>query len=200
MQRFKFKDFIKSRKGNVWDSEMDWLWRRDASYQKETQKSAFFLTKKLKETFNYKAIARKELKALLRGGVPPELRGDVWWRLSGAEQKRDPSSPEYEAYSVLSSPKRLLALKNTTIAHDIEKDLNRTFPERQAYMHNFEGFIEMLRRVLSTYALRNPKIGYCQSMNYLCALLLFHMNEEKAYWTFCALVENIMPANYYEVM
>lgn len=55
-----------------------------------------------------------------------------------------------------------------------------------------------LRKVLRAYALRNPKVGYCQSMNFLCAMLLFHMNEERAFWVFAALLEDILPSDYYD--
>ena len=55
-----------------------------------------------------------------------------------------------------------------------------------------------LRRLLRAYALRAPAVGYCQSMNFLSALLLLHMQEEKSFWTLAAIVEDILPHSYYE--
>ena len=66
---------------------MEWLWKTESSETKAFQ-DKFFFQKKFKEIFDTKTIARKELKALLRAGVPPELRGDVWFRLSGANIKK----------------------------------------------------------------------------------------------------------------
>ena len=35
-------------------------------------------------------------------------------------------------------------------------------------------------------------------MNYICGLLLLHCNEEKAYWLFVTLLEDIIPSNYFD--
>ena len=39
-----------------------------------------------------------------------------------------------------------------------------------------------LRRVLRAFALHSPRIGYCQSLNFLTGLLLLFLPEEKAFW------------------
>eukprot|EP01048_Picozoa_sp_COSAG05_P017392 COSAG05_NODE_2361_length_3178_cov_23.311465_4_plen_98_part_01 len=39
-----------------------------------------------------------------------------------------------------------------------------------------------LRRVLLAYSLRNATVGYCQSMNFIAALLLIHVPEAEAFW------------------
>jgi hypothetical protein len=61
---------------------------------------------------------------------------------------------------------------------------------------NEEG-ISSLRNVLKAYASRNPELGYCQSMNFVVMMLLFHMTEEMAFWTLAALIEDILPPDYY---
>ncbi len=58
--------------------------------------------------------------------------------------------------------------------------------------------VNSLRKVLRAYALRNEKVGYCQSMNFICALLLFHLSEERAFWVMAAVIEDILPWDYYE--
>jgi len=55
-------------------------------------------------------------------------------------------------------------------AVEIEKDLRRTFPGHTLF-ESEEGK-SMLRRILLAYALRNPSVGYCQSMNVLAAFIL----------------------------
>ena len=52
----------------------------------------------------------------------------------------------------------------------VEKDINRTFPERPAFQT--EAARNRLRRVLGAYALRNT---YCQGMSYVAALMLQHL-------------------------
>eukprot|EP01034_Spumella_vulgaris_P024585 gene24585-30951_t len=86
-------------------------------------------------------------------------------------------------------------LHDTQIGNDIEKDLLRTFPER--IKEENVTLVDSLRRVLLAYALRNPSVGYCQSMNYICALLLFHLSEEQAFWLMATLLEDLLPNNYY---
>lgn len=120
------------------------------------------------------------------------MRGKVWWACSGANDKISAALPE-EQYKVLIT--QTDAMTGTSIANDIEKDLMRTFPERINAGNTIT--VDSLRRVLRAYALRNPEVGYCQSMNYLCALLLFHMSEEQSFWVLAALIEDILPANYY---
>lgn len=49
-----------------------------------------------------------------------------------------------------------------------------------------------LGRVLVAFSVHKPKIGYCQSMNYIAALLLIILerNEEKAFWLLVSLIDD----------
>lgn len=136
-------------------------------------------------------LLSRQFDGLLRAGIPPHLRGQVWWMCSGAEEKRSTSS---ESYAKLID--RLPTL-NKCIAMDIEKDLPRTFPQQQQHSADASDscsrHISELRRVLQAYSLRNPQIGYCQSMNFLAAVLLHHMEEEEAFWVLVAMVEELIP-------
>ena len=70
------------------------------------------------------------------------------------------------------------------------QDLPRTFPQN-IWTSSGEG-TEALRRVLLAFSVHNPAIGYCQSMNYITAMLLLVLakDEESAFWVLVALLDN----------
>lgn len=45
--------------------------------------------------------------------------------------------------------------------------------------------------------LRQTKTAYCQSLNYIVALLLLFYTEEQAFWMLVIIMEDILPANFY---
>ena len=77
----------------------------------------------------------------------------------------------------------------------IEKDLDRTFPGH-IYFETTEG-TQALRNVLRAYAVSNPEVGYCQSMNYIAAVILLATDtrskerEESAFWLFAHVEKNL---------
>jgi hypothetical protein len=185
MQRANWASFLRNKK-DIWSEK--WLW----DGKQRAEMASNHLKKKFMQVFSSKMKTQKQVKYLVRSGVPPELRGQVWWACSGAAEKRM-AAPADQQYTVLLT--RLSELDSTHIANDIEKDLLRTFPERINSSNTRT--IDALRRCLRAYALRNTEVGYCQSMNYICALLLLHMSEEQAFWVFACMVEDILPPAYY---
>jgi hypothetical protein len=50
-----------------------------------------------------------------------------------------------------------------------------------------------LRRVLTAFSWHCERIGYCQSLNYIAALLLLVLpSEERAFWVLATLLENVL--------
>ena len=125
-----------------------------------------------------------ELRRLVRKGIPPELRGSVWQVLSGSDDRQAAHKPGYYEELV----RKAEATDNGSMA-EIEKDLRRTFPDNHLY-ESEEG-LAMLRRVLLAYSVHNPVVGYCQSMNFICALCLLFMDEEQAFWLLTFIVEEL---------
>lgn len=129
-------------------------------------------------------------RVLLRAGIPNGMRAELWQLSAGASYKAL-MNPSY--YSTLLSE---CSGKMTTVTEEIERDLRRSFPEHP-YFQTEEG-VSALRNVLTAYAFRNPSIGYCQSMNIVCALLLLYMPEENVFWMMVAICEDLVPDYYNE--
>uniref|UniRef100_M1CP65 Run and tbc1 domain containing 3, plant n=1 Tax=Solanum tuberosum TaxID=4113 RepID=M1CP65_SOLTU len=138
----------------------------------------------------------KELEFLVRGGVPRDLRGEVWQAFVGVRARRlkryyldllDPESDtgdgqEHDGSSLAEENKR--PSKESIhvpekLRKQIEKDLPRTFPGHPALDERGRN---SLRRLLIAYARHNPDVGYCQAMNFFAGILLLMMPEENAFW------------------
>ncbi|XP_023561226.1 TBC1 domain family member 2A isoform X2 [Octodon degus] len=133
-----------------------------------------------------------ELKQLLRAGVPHEHRPRVWkWLVHRRVQHLHTPG----CYQELLSQGRAC---EHPAARQIELDLNRTFPNNKHFTCPTSSFPDKLRRVLLAFSWQNPTIGYCQGLNRLAAIALLVLEEEEsAFWCLVAIVESIMPAEYY---
>ncbi|GBG24943.1 TBC1 domain family member 8B [Hondaea fermentalgiana] len=138
---------------------------------------------------------RHVTSAIRHYGIPPRLRREVWLMCSGAlEKQRDSGPTEQYEYLVACATSG----EAPEMGEIIERDLHRTFPTNY-HFENEEGITRM-RRVLTAYSLRNEAIGYCQSMNFLVAVLLLHMDENLAFWVLASIVEDLVPGHYTKQM
>ncbi|XP_067889967.1 TBC1 domain family member 8 isoform X2 [Heterodontus francisci] len=127
----------------------------------------------------------EKIRKLVAMGIPECLRGELWLLFSDAVTDLA-AHPDYYANLVDESMGRCCLA-----TEEIERDLHRSLPEHPAFQSDTG--IAALRRVLTAYAYRNPKIGYCQSMNILTSVLLLYAKEEEAFWLLVAVCEKMLP-------
>ncbi|MCD7452816.1 hypothetical protein HAX54_018257 [Datura stramonium] len=156
----------------------------------------------------------KELEFLVHGGVPRDLRGEVWQAFVGVRERRlgryyldllDPESDtgdgwEHDGSSLAEENKRWSkesAHVPDKLRKQIEKDLPRTFPGHPALDEKGRN---SLRRVLIAYARHNPDVGYCQAMNFFAGILLLMMPEENAFWALVGLIDEYFDGCYSQEM
>uniref|UniRef100_T1L606 dihydrolipoyllysine-residue (2-methylpropanoyl)transferase n=1 Tax=Tetranychus urticae TaxID=32264 RepID=T1L606_TETUR len=136
-----------------------------------------------------------ELKVLLRTGVPQEYRCKIWRMLINIRIRNLKERLGTNYYQNLCT--KSAECKVNPAAKQIELDLLRTLPNNKHFENIKSPGIMRLRQVLTCYSLHSPAVGYCQGMNRLAAVALLFMPEEDAFWTLVAIIENIMPPDYF---
>ncbi|CAD2218539.1 Rab-GTPase-TBC domain containing protein, putative [Angomonas deanei] len=132
-------------------------------------------------------------QAVRRWGVPGPLRNVLWLTLTGVAVKIDEN--EYFCRTVLL---RHGYVVDNLYAKAIEVDLQRTFPGHPYFSDSDIG-IYKLRNVLHVLYWRYPLLSYCQSFNFITAfLLVLFDDEERAFWTSCYMIEELLPNDYYD--
>ena len=83
------------------------------------------------------------------------------------------------------------------IKNKIAKDLNRTFSGEKEF--KTEENIIKLGNILHSFTVRNVSLNYCQGLNTIAGYLLkvLDFSEEKAFYLFLILLEQILPYDYY---
>ncbi|XP_027935154.1 EVI5-like protein isoform X2 [Vigna unguiculata] len=139
----------------------------------------------------------KELESLVQGGVPKDLRGEVWQAFVGVKMRRVEGYYEDLLARNESEEQDVSSAAFGKWKKQIEKDLPRTFPGHPALDENGRN---SLRRLLLAYARHNPQVGYCQAMNFFAGLLLLLMPEENAFWAFVGIIDEYFAGYYTEDM
>jgi len=143
---------------------------------------------KLPQPGDWASLPKATLKALLRKGLSPEHRPEVWWSCLGCEAQRQRSPVAYQQY--------LQEKLELSTAETIERDLTRTFPNHRKF-RSAAGRGE-LRNVLHAFARRWPSVQYCQGLNFIAGLLLVVLrDEERAFWALVCAFDALGVEGYY---
>ncbi|XP_028518701.1 EVI5-like protein [Exaiptasia diaphana] len=119
----------------------------------------------------------KNVRDMVRKGIPNALRGLVWQLLCGARDS--PLKDEY--------PK--LIKTNSACERMIRRDIARTFPDH-SFFKDKDGIGQgTLFNVIKAYSVYDKEVGYCQGSAFIVGILLMQMPEEEA---FCVLVKLMM--------
>ena len=162
-------------------------------------------------------------KRFIRKGIPPEWRGAAWFYYAGGPSivAKHPG-----IYDKLISRAGHGEAKEVDV-ESIERDLHRTFPDNVRFQFSGSQqpghgdndrasdstskeklditvdrpeepeIVSKLRRVLLAFSIYNPRIGYCQSLNFLAGLLLlFVETEEHCFWLLNVITRIFLPGTH----
>ena len=151
----------------------------------------------LKKTYFTEEDKKLYKLLLIKGEIPSKYRGEFWYISTGGKRELI-NHPNYYKYILEKYPKSVLSYDKIGTREQIEKDLRRTFPGEEYFKDSRN--IEKLRNILTCYFNRNLS-GYTQGCNFIVGRLLeFIGDEEKVFWTFSQLMENILTVDYFSQM
>ncbi|XP_068095901.1 ecotropic viral integration site 5 protein homolog isoform X6 [Hyperolius riggenbachi] len=126
---------------------------------------------------NYKK-KEKQIKDLVRKGIPHHFRAIVWQLLCNAQNM--PIKEQYSELLKMTSPCEKL----------IRRDIARTYPEHDFFKEKDSLGQEVLFNVMKAYSLVDREVGYCQGSAFIVGLLLMQMPEEEAFCVFVKLMQD----------
>jgi hypothetical protein len=122
----------------------------------------------------------------VRRGIPPQFRWEVWKAALHLHKQEHILAQDYKK----------LSTQDNAHTKQIEIDIARTFPDLKTFAQEQQ---QKLLRVLNAYAAYNPKLGYCQGMNFVAGLLLLVSNfqEEECFGVLVCLMDHAGLAGFY---
>ncbi|XP_039208210.1 ecotropic viral integration site 5 protein homolog isoform X3 [Crotalus tigris] len=120
----------------------------------------------------------KQIKELVRKGIPHHFRAIVWQLLCTAQNMT--IKDQYSEFLKMTSPCEKL----------IRRDIARTYPEHDFFKEKDSLGQEVLFNVMKAYSLVDREVGYCQGSAFIVGLLLMQMPEEEAFCVFFKLMQD----------
>lgn len=132
---------------------------------------------------------RAEVVELSMVGIPDEHRTWVWPIL--LHQVPAPTNLPQTLDFIAGGENEMLL--DREIVKSIENDISRT-------RNLTKEQVAPMRRVLIAFASRNRRVGYCQGMNEILAILLQYLDETEALLALVLLIEVLLPAYHVDSM
>ena len=181
-----------------------WNLKYVPSQERRTKKWSSYMREQGLPTYIPSRFPDKSVKTqrYVRKGIPPAWRGAAWFHYAGGQALLEKHPTLYT--SILSRSADL----SSNDQESIERDLHRTFPDNLHFKPDSNSTVPIsqsppespllssLRRVLQAFALHTPRIGYCQSLNFLAGLLLLFLPEEKAFWMLHIITTDFLPGTH----
>ncbi|GAP82523.2 putative GTPase activating protein [Rosellinia necatrix] len=159
-------------------------------------------------------------KRFVRKGIPPDWRGAAWFYYAGGpaivakhaglyDELLDRQVKDVDAEAIERDLHRTfpdnIRFRSAAAPHaPIPDEASRrnsqqtmTGSAKNAAVPGEAAMISALRRVLYAFSIYNPRIGYCQSLNFLAGLLLlFVESEEQAFWLLNIITRVYLPGTH----
>jgi len=160
-------------------------------------------------------------KRFVRKGIPPEWRGAAWFYYAGGpaivakhaglyndlltRTVKDVDAEAIERDLHRTFPDNIRFRSTTAAGVPVQDEVSTqtsqqtatTNPADRAAAAGETAMISSLRRVLYAFSIYNPRIGYCQSLNFLAGLLLlFVESEEQAFWLLNIITRVYLPGTH----
>uniref|UniRef100_H2XPW5 Rab-GAP TBC domain-containing protein n=1 Tax=Ciona intestinalis TaxID=7719 RepID=H2XPW5_CIOIN len=150
----------------------------NSNQSNDTDNKTWNLWGKIVNNWNdYQKKNGKQLKEMIRMGIPHHFRGLAWQHLCNAH-----CSTFKEKYSEL-------LRQNSPSEKLIRRDIARTYPEQEFFKDKDGIGQEVLFNVIKAYSLVDREVGYCQGSAFIVGLLLMQMPEEEAFAVFVCLMK-----------
>ena len=186
---FKDKDFEKFMKKNNFEEinlPTNYTWEKEGKNIINNLDNIILFSNEQKKIIKY---------LYLNDLIPKQYHSELWYISIGAKREQI-NNPNYYKNLLNNYPYFIPS------AHEkqIELDIPRTFVDPN--LQNCSDLKIKLRNILIAYSKRNITIGYCQGFNFMVGKLLqyYNNNEEKTFWVFTQILENILPLNYFITM
>lgn len=140
-------------------------------------------------------INSKQFKKLVRCGIPNKQRACIWCKILGVFEKMNQLNTEYNQdlyyYTLRNISEETFAF-NTEAFEQIMMDVPRTFSGATCFSPG------SVLNILKVFAILHPDIGYCQSLNFIAAIIATVIqDEEPAFWAFEIIITKYFPSQYF---
>lgn len=138
-------------------------------------------------------IKSKHFKKLVRSGIPDKQRACIWCKILGVFDKMTQINVEKDFYyDTLRNITEETFKSNPEAIEQILLDVPRTFSGATCFSSG------SVLNILKVFAVLHPEIGYCQSLNFIAAIIVSVIqDEEPSFWAFEILVTQYFPSEYF---